>query len=275
MKKAKNDIHYTQSFDLIHSKPATITLSVLAICAGLFFALYLPNSNKPVTREEAAAYSGHFERYESGKNYCTIYFEDGECYDVYPHTESREFRDTMESLSKGTKLHLLINPNNGYVAEIKTDTRELLDFETSQTDVDAYDDGYMVIGIIACFCGVFLIFYTIGSTQYKKKEDARHKEKRANAGSSTILRNSDPDIKCRVLLETQVQGYKIVYRRVRSVNELVVNGLVYDEKKGIIEFAHRLTANVGSHIIEAGLDENSFSYILFDGTEIKRKKRLV
>lgn len=272
MKKTKKENHHTRSLDLMNSKPAMIIISILAICLGLFFTLYIPNSNKPITREAAETYSGNFKQYVSGRKYCTIYFEDDVCYEVYPYTETQEFRDAMESLSKGSKLYLLINPNNGYVAEIKTDTRELLNFETSQADIDAYDNNYMVIGIIACFCGVFLITYVIGSTRYKKKEDARHK---AKTGNSTILRNSDPDKKHRVLLKAQVQGYEIVYRRIRSVNELVINGLVYDEKKGIIEFAHRLTASVGSHIIEAGLNEDSYSYILFDGTEIKRKKRTI
>jgi len=62
---------------------------------------------------------------------------------------------------------------------------------------------------------------------------------------------------------------------VRHVNELVVNGDVYDERRGIIEFEHRLTAVIDGHTIEAGLDRESFSYLLFDGEEISRKRRLI
>ena len=76
-------------------------------------------------------------------------------------------------------------------------------------------------------------------------------------------------------MEANVNGYQICYRRVKSVNELVINGRVYDEKRGIIEFAHKLCATVDQHTVEAGYDEESYSYILFDGELIKRKKRWI
>jgi len=82
-------------------------------------------------------------------------------------------------------------------------------------------------------------------------------------------------VKSRILLEARVQGYQICYRRVKSTNELVINGRVYDEKKGIIEFAHKLCATVDGHEIEAGYDSDSYSYILFDGEMIQRKIRLI
>lgn len=268
-KKTKNNSHRKH---IIDNPVAILIMAFLAIPMGIFF-IVSQSANKPIAREEAIAYSGAFDYYDTAwENYREIYFEDGSYYNIYPHTESREFREKMESLEKGTTLYILVNPNNDYVVEVKTETEELLNFESSQQEIDSYDNGYIAIGVFACFAGVFLIAYAIGSTRYKKKEDARHKEKK---GSSTILRNGDPDNKHRILLKAQVQGYEIVYRRVRSVNELVVNGLVYDEKKGIIEFTHRLTANVGGHVIEAGLDEDSCSYILFDNNEIKRKKRLI
>ena len=69
--------------------------------------------------------------------------------------------------------------------------------------------------------------------------------------------------------------YQICYRRVKSTNELVINGQVYDEKKGIIEFEHKLCATISGHNIEVGYDTESFSYMVFDGKTIKRKKRWI
>ena len=89
------------------------------------------------------------------------------------------------------------------------------------------------------------------------------------------LRNADRDVKAKILLKTRVQDYDICYRRVKSVNELVINGVVYDEIKGVIEFAHNLSAVVDGHTIEAGLSEDSYSYIMFDGQCLANKQRLI
>lgn len=268
---------YTNRGNIMDNAPAVLVMAFLAIALGIFF-IVSQGVNKPVLREEAVSYSGKFDHYDtSWENYREIYFEDGSVYDVYPHTESNTFREQMESLEKGTVLYILVNPNNDYVIEVKTETEELLNFELSQQDIDSYDNGYIAIGIFLCVCGAFLIFYIIGSRNYKRKENERHalkREKDSNARSS-VIRYADMEAKSRILLEANAHGYQICYRRVKSVNELVINGRVYDEKKGIVEFAHKLCATVDQHTVEAGYDEESYSYILFDGELIKRKKRWI
>lgn len=253
--------------------PAVLIIAVLSVCLGIFFILS-QRANKPIPRSEAVEYVGNFAEYESSQKYCGILFEDGSYYDVYAHTETEAFRDAMEGLAPGTKLYILVNPNNSCVAEVKTETEELLNFELSQQAIDAYDNGYIAIGWIACLSGVFLIVYVAASARYRKKEKQKKGGRKKGAGTS-LLRQADTATKEKVLLKATVQGYEICYRRVRFVNELVVNGCVYDEKKGIIEFEHSLHAVVGGHEIEAGLDEDDFSYINFDRTLIKRKKRLI
>lgn len=263
---------------IINSPLAMLVISVAAICLGIFF-IFSQSDNKPIERGEAVSYSGEFENYESLKNYRTIYFEDGSQYSVYPQSETSEFRKTMMSLDKGTKLYILVNPNNDYVVEVRTDTEELLNFESSQEVIDAHDNDNIVIGYIACAAGVFLIIYAIVSANYKHKENVRHAEKRAKfkdkGANSSMLRHADFAEKNKILSEASAEGYTICYRRVRSVNELVINGKVYDEKKGVIEFEHKLCAILDGHSIEAGTDENGYSYIMFDGEIIEYKRRLI
>lgn len=262
--------------DEIMSRPlAVLLVAIIAICMGLFF-VFSQGANKPIQRDEAVAYSGEFMKYDSSRNYCGIHFKDGSYYNVYAHTETSEFQNTMESLAEGTKLDILVNPNNDYVVEIKTETEELLNFELSQQEIDSYDNGYVVLGIFICIIGVALILYAIGSRNYKRKEDARHAARKAKGNDKTDsvgMREADMAVKSRILLDANVEGYEICYRRVKSVNELVINGRVYDEKKGIIEFAHKLCATIDAHNIEAGCDEDGYSYILFDGEVIDCKKR--
>ncbi len=251
--------------DIMNSIPVVLGTAIVAIALGLFF-IFSQGANKPIQREEAVSYSGEFMKYDSSKNYCGIHFKDGSYYNVYAHTETSDFRDTMKALDEGTKLDILVNPNNNYVVEIKTENEELLNFELSQQEIDAYDNGYVVLGIFICIMGVALILYVIGSRNYKRKEDARHAARKAKA---------DMAVKSRILLDANVEGYEICYRRVKSVNELVINGRVYDEKKGIFEFTHKLCATIDAHNMEAGCDEEGYSYIMFDGEVIDCKKRSV
>jgi len=277
MKKKKSSKRRSVGNDIMASKPAVLTVAIAGILLGLFF-IFSQKVNTPIPRSEAVSYSGEFEKYEVQKNFRTICFKDGSTYAIYPHTETRAFQSMMKSLEKGTTLYILVNPNNDFVVEIRTDTEELLNFEASQKEIDSYDNGYIAIGIVMCAGGVFLICYEIAASNYKRKENARH-TKKANTGivgqNDTALRRADDSVKSRPLLEATAKGYKICYRRVKSVNELVINGIVYDEKKGIIEFAHRLSAVIDGHKIEAGYDEAGYSYIIFDGKRIAEKQRII
>ncbi len=278
MKKTNHSEDKTLFDVIVNSLSAALIMSAIAICFGIFFIITSTGANKPIAREEAVSYSGTFEKYESRRKYCRIYFEDGSQYSVYPHTQSEEFRKIMMSLEKGTKLYILENPNNGYVAEIKTDTEELLNFVTSQEEIDKYDNGYNVIGCFIIVSGVLLLLYAIKLADNKRKENAHYAKKRAkleaDGGESKVLRYADSSVKSKILAQASAEGYKIIYRRVKSVNELVINGKVYDEKKAVIEFPHKLYATLDGHSIEAGLNEDSYSYIMFDGEIIEFKKRL-
>ncbi len=262
--------------NIMNSKPAVLIIAIASILLGIFFIIS-QGDNRPIERSEAISYFGEFEEYDVSRNYRGVHFKDGSVYEVYPHTESREFQEMMKALQKGTKLYILINPNNDYIVEIKTDTEELLNFDLSQKELDSYDNGYIGIGIFMCFAGVFLVMYVIISSCYYKKEKQKHNDKKARTkGKDDIsIKMADTSVKSKILLKANVKGYKICYRRVKSTNELIVNGFVYDEKKGILEFTHKLCATIDGHEIEAGYNDDGFSYILFDGKLISQKARLI
>ncbi len=89
---------------------------------------------------------------------------------------------------------------------------------------------------------------------------------------STPLRAADTSVKSRVLLETTVLGHNVCYRRVKKVNELVIDGQVYDEYAATIERPHVLKATLGGHDIAAGYD-GSRSYIFLDDEQVAKKLR--
>ena len=93
---------------------------------------------------------------------------------------------------------------------------------------------------------------------------------------SPILRVADMSVKNRILAEAELYGHKVVYRRVKKTNELVIDGKVYGEYTARVERSHILTAHVGGHAFAAGLGlGGSYSYIAIDGCEAVRKVRFI
>ncbi|MBQ2767915.1 MAG: hypothetical protein IJF49_07550 [Clostridia bacterium] len=61
----------------------------------------------------------------------------------------------------------------------------------------------------------------------------------------------------------------------KSANELVVDGLVYDDYTASMELPHELTARVDGHEFTAGLMRGSRSYISADGEVVAKKIRWI
>lgn len=93
--------------------------------------------------------------------------------------------------------------------------------------------------------------------------------------NSKILRMADTDVKSKTFLEAEKFGHVIVYRRVKTTNELVVDGRVYDEYVALVEAPHNLVAEIDGHIFEAGMMNPAWSYIKADGEMLAKKIRLV
>ncbi len=261
----------------LKSKPFCIGIAVLAILLGVVFIIF-QTDNTLIDRNQAVSYSGEFESYESYKNYCYINFKNGESFSVYPHTTTNEFEDKMNSLKQGTKLYILVNPNNDYVIEVKTPNEEILNFNNSQKAIASYEKGYIILGICICTLGGILLIYTFFEILNKRKSVKETNQKRAvmlsSSHDSVPIYQANPNKKCRILLQTQYKNtLLIIYQRRFFTNELVINQKVYDKKWAILEFSHSLFAKVDGNIIEVGLNENSNSYISINNKIVKRKKR--
>lgn len=264
--------------DVIYKRPIILILiGALAIIAGI--VIFIPvRSYVSVTRDEAVSYTGEFDRFEYNEDggYYEVYFSDDSLYYMTTSDETIELANNKDALEKGSQLHMLINPKTDYVLEIKTDDEELLSFDSTLESLRSEGEVFSVLAVVVIGMGVFLLVSARLATVNMRKDGQRFEAKKYQSnGDSVVLRYADYDVKSRTLLEVNVEGYEICYRRVKSVNELVINGRVYDEKKAVLEFEHTLSAVVGGHIIEVGLDDTCSSYMCFDSKLIKRKLRLV
>lgn len=125
----------------------------------------------------------------------------------------------------------------------------------------------------------WVLYYLIMGVVYGKRLKAMPAEESAAVenppANDTPVRRADEEAKHRVLLEEHAGGMQICYRRVKRVNELVVNNYVYDELEMLVEPPHTLRATVNGHLIEAGTDSTSRCFLRVDGEIIKKKIRLV
>lgn len=103
-------------------------------------------------------------------------------------------------------------------------------------------------------------------------ENAAEAGESSDLQDSPILRNMDRDVKNRILAETEYSGHKIVYRRVGKVNELIVDGAVYDEYSARMEMPHELYATVAGLAICVGYNGTK-SFIVVNGVEVVSKIR--
>ncbi len=247
-------------------------MSAIAIVLGIIFILFL-SKNTPISKAEATPYSGEYVECITENDYRAILFADGTEYQIYPHVKTHDLQSLMRPVEKGTTLYLLIDPHNDYIAEIKTKDQEILSFDQTQNGIPPYNSDHIVIGILSLILGIALLAFVIlmrknFATQQKRAQALK------NSPNVAAIRRADTLCKYKTLLEASVDGYKICYRRVKTVNELVVNGCVYDEYKALIEFDHSLSAKIDGHTIKAGY-YSEYSYIAFDGNRIAQKKRLI
>lgn len=91
---------------------------------------------------------------------------------------------------------------------------------------------------------------------------------------SAVLRMAE-EAKSRVFIDTEASGMHIIVRRTKHTNELIINGCVYDEYEGIVEYAHTLTADLSGHRIEAVFDGATSIKLFVDNQEVAKKIRLI
>ncbi len=112
-------------------------------------------------------------------------------------------------------------------------------------------------------------------TEVKNPIDPEKESERQDVPDSRILRSADTTVKARILLESEYFGHKIVYRRVKKTNELVIDGKVYGEYIALFEKTHTIKATVDGHLYSVGFDGRGMSYLIVDDMIVTQKVRLV
>lgn len=110
--------------------------------------------------------------------------------------------------------------------------------------------------------------------EFGERTETDNAELQPQAVNTAFKRTAEIGVKNRIFADAKVENYIIIYRRVKRVNELVINGYVYDDVEMLIETEHELKAVIDGHEIVAGFDGTITSYINFDGNQVAKKTRL-
>ena len=101
-----------------------------------------------------------------------------------------------------------------------------------------------------------------------ESEDAEHPGK--SEFDSHPIRRADPAVKSKMLLDATIFGHTVIYRRVKTVNELIVDGNVYCEYVGFFEKAHAHIIQIDGHSLSVGYASPVY-YIVVDEKQVGRR----
>lgn len=108
----------------------------------------------------------------------------------------------------------------------------------------------------------------------EENSDIQEEGEQTGTCDTTAIRAAQ-EVKCKVFLEHEAEGHKITYRRVKRVNELVIDGYVYSDVEMLLEVPHELCARIDGHLFVAGMKSNHMMYISVDGNVVKKKIRFI
>lgn len=111
------------------------------------------------------------------------------------------------------------------------------------------------------------------STEEDNLYDVLNENRDNSIPDSTPLRPADFSAKSRTFLETEDYGHRIIYRRVKKTNELVIDGRVYGEYIALMERPHELSAYIDGHMFVVGINSYSKMFIEIDGKLVASKTR--
>ena len=150
------------------SRQFAVVFAVLCIfMSAVFSTSFFTNRpiEKSASEEKSATYSHYKEEYGpklrrsiNTLNYIELYFENGEKELIHGVCVNKDLYKALDTLEKGTTLHMLINPDNNYIVELKANEEEILNFDYAQKKLRQEGVSFLYLGIfmlLLCSCFVY------------------------------------------------------------------------------------------------------------------------
>lgn len=158
------------------------TGAILMVVISLFMSIVFANvffTNRHIERTDAYEKTAVFDCYEiqygrrHSLNYLTLFFEDDKQQDIRGCCVQQSLTEKVKNLEKGTELHMIINPNNNYIIELRTDTKELLNFDYAQKMLRQEGVGFLYLAIFMLVLCSYFVYKAITTKERITKADIK------------------------------------------------------------------------------------------------------
>ena len=158
------------------SRQVAVIFAVLCLFMAIVFStsFFIKRPIEKSAAEEKSAIYSHYEEDYGPKlrrsintiNSIELFFENSEKEFICGVCVNKDLYKALDCLEEGTVLHMLINPDNNYIVELKSDEKEILNFDYAQKKLRQDGVGFLCLGFfMLVFCCCFV--YTAVTTKEK------------------------------------------------------------------------------------------------------------
>lgn len=155
---------------------------VITCLLGSVFSAMFFYWNVPISKEHATVITATFEKAEffygsvgrTSLQDVMLFFTDTEQQCLDGTCVDQTLRDELKTMKRGTELTMRINERNGCVVELKTDTKELLSFDTAQEKLKNEGISFFCLGI--CLYGMTAYFGYHAFIVPLRRKGVKHKK---------------------------------------------------------------------------------------------------
>ena len=156
---------------------AAVFFIIVGMVMGTVFTLGMQYWNEPIQREDArvivATYDSYY-RNESPRHHrgIVVRFTDCDSMNIDSACLRQDVVDSIQELSSGDRVELLVHPNSDTIWEMKSDTNTILPFELAQERLKCENIAFGILGILLyalAVSGVVSLLFRWRRAKTKKK----------------------------------------------------------------------------------------------------------
>lgn len=162
-----------------------LVMALISIFMGTVFSSTLL-TNRPISKEEATQltctykeFTGH-KKLKGGFTEIKLLSYDSSAQYINSSCVTDEIYKAIEETAPGTKINMLVNPNNDYIVELVVNDVVILDFETAQKDLERDGAGFFILGIVMYIFAIVFIVQAVLDFRKKIKRSLAKKNTKVN-----------------------------------------------------------------------------------------------
>lgn len=156
------------------SRGEAVFCFVVGVILGSVFIFVVGFETASVERNDAIAVEAAYDRFYEHKGYrgwnrnIEILFLDHDPLDIDHSCIDKNVRERLETLEKGQRLEMLVQPGSDVILEIKSDHETILDFDEAQKDLSRKRKGFGILGLFLYGIAAYSLIHLIAGRNKRK-----------------------------------------------------------------------------------------------------------